>query len=387
MKVLHLIDSGGLYGAEKMLLSLVEEQQAQGIDSMILSAGEHGIESKAIEVEAHRLGVPLKAWRMKPGLNLMEALRIARWAREQGFEVLHSHGYKFNILMALLSRRIRKLPLMTTLHGYVNGRKYSAIWLYEILDRLALRSMARVILVNPHMRALQAVRQLPDSRVEVIPNGINMQPQAHSQASVRDDIVSFSGRFDVSLVSIGRLSPEKNFMLAIEAMSTIKKAGVSIGLCIMGQGALRADLVEQAKELDVVDQVLMADYVSGAETYLSCFDALVMPSLTEGLPITLLEAMKSRVPVIASAVGGIPEALDGGKGGLLVPPDDLTALTSALETLVTDKSAASARAEHAYQTVSLEFSSSRMAARYETIYNSIIASAKEPGRHRYDQLG
>lgn len=387
MKVLHLIDSGGLYGAEKMLLSLVEEQQAQGMDSMILSAGEHGIEPKAIEEEAHRLSVPLKVWRMKPGLNLLEALRIAGWAREKGFDVLHSHGYKFNILMALLPRRVRQLPLMTTLHGYVNGRKYSAIWLYEMLDRLALRSMAKVVLVNPHMKRLHAVNRLPESRIAVIPNGINMRPQTNVQAKTRDDIVSFSGRFDLSLVSIGRLSPEKNFKLAIDALSRLKRAGFSVGLCIMGQGALRADLLEQAKKQSVADHLFMADYVAGAETYISCFDALVMPSLTEGLPITLLEAMKSRVPVIASAVGGIPDALADGKAGLLVPPNDLTALTNALEALVTDQATASDRVEYAYQRVLSEFSSGRMAARYETIYNSITAFAKERGRHHYDQLG
>lgn len=387
MKVLHLIDSGGLYGAEKMLLSLVQEQNAQGLEALILSAGEPGIESKAIEDEARRLRIPVKPWRMKPGLNIREAWRIARWANEQGFEVLHSHGYKFNILMALLPRSIRKLPLMTTVHGYVNGPKFSAIWLYEVLDRLALRRMARVVLVNPHMRALKAVMRLPECAVDVIPNGIDIKPRPGTEENKRDDIVRFTSRFDVSLVAIGRLSPEKNFRLAIDALAQIKASGISIGLCIMGQGSLHTALLEQASNLGVADNLLLANYVAGAETHIAGFDALVMPSLTEGLPITLLEAMKARVPVIASAVGGIPDALSGGRGGLLVPPGDLAALSAAFERLISDRPAAVVRAEYAYQRILDEYSSSTMAARYESIYKDITASAKERRRHQHGQPG
>ena len=94
LKILHLIDSGGLYGAEKMLLSLVKEQVQQGLQPMILSAGELEIDEKPLEAEARRKGLPVTPWRMKPGLNLKESWKILVWAREHGYKLLHSQDRK-----------------------------------------------------------------------------------------------------------------------------------------------------------------------------------------------------------------------------------------------------------------------------------------------------
>ncbi|MDX5429536.1 MAG: hypothetical protein LPK45_00665, partial [Bacteroidota bacterium] len=98
MKILHLIDSGGLYGAEKVLLNLAIEQKRQGMEPVMLSAGLPNIEDKAIEIEARKVGIEVVAWRMKAGLNIREGLRIIEWACSNGVKVLHSHGYKFNII-------------------------------------------------------------------------------------------------------------------------------------------------------------------------------------------------------------------------------------------------------------------------------------------------
>jgi hypothetical protein len=107
LKVLHLIDSGGLYGAEKMLLSLVQEQLKQGLDPMILSAGEPGTDEKPIEAEARNKGLPVTAWRMAPGLNLKESWKILKWAQDNKYQLLHSHGFKFNVLLGMYPAWIR----------------------------------------------------------------------------------------------------------------------------------------------------------------------------------------------------------------------------------------------------------------------------------------
>ena len=100
MKVLHLIDSGGLYGAEKMLLALVKAQLSQGLEPMILSAGELTIPQKPLEIEATRLGLPVIPWRMKPGFNIGESRKILKWAVANDYDILHSHGFKFNVLLS-----------------------------------------------------------------------------------------------------------------------------------------------------------------------------------------------------------------------------------------------------------------------------------------------
>ena len=152
MKVLHLIDSGGLYGAEKMLLSLVQEQVSQGLEPMILSAGEPGIDVKPIETEAKRKGLPLTPWRMSPGLNLKESWKILKWAQKNNYDLLHSHGFKFNVLLGMYPESLRHIPMVVTLHGYVHAPRYSKMWLYESLDRFAIRRMRGVVLVGEAMK-------------------------------------------------------------------------------------------------------------------------------------------------------------------------------------------------------------------------------------------
>jgi len=151
IKVLHLIDSGGLYGAEMMLLNLVEEQVKSGLKPLILSAGIPEIEEKAIEAEARKRGLPVKAVRMRAGINIVKAFRIVSFAKKEGFDVLHSHGYKFDILLGILPSVLRKIPVVTTIHGYVPAEKYSKLAVYQWLDRALIRNFDNVIFVNKFM--------------------------------------------------------------------------------------------------------------------------------------------------------------------------------------------------------------------------------------------
>lgn len=175
MKVLHLIDSGGLYGAERMLLTLVSEQIKQGLDPVILSAGEHGIHRKPLEVEAEKLGLPLIVWRMRPGLNRSETRKICRWAENWGADLIHSHGYKFNILMALFGRFRRKVRTLSTLHGYVHAPRFSKMWVYELLDRMAINRMDKVVIVGDAMKREFSGRLIRPRGLTTIRNGLPVE--------------------------------------------------------------------------------------------------------------------------------------------------------------------------------------------------------------------
>ena len=124
MHILHIIDSGGMYGAEVMLLNLVEEQIRQGLSPVIASIG--GVQSgeKPLELEAHKRGFPLKIFRMRPGPNLIGAMEILKYAKSTRCDLLHSHGYKGNILFGFLPKKIRRLPLVATLHGWTSAGNY-----------------------------------------------------------------------------------------------------------------------------------------------------------------------------------------------------------------------------------------------------------------------
>ncbi|MBS3804740.1 MAG: glycosyltransferase, partial [Oleiphilaceae bacterium] len=261
IKVLHLIDSGGLYGAEKMLLALVSEQIKQGLEPMILSAAEPDIEHKALETEARRLGLPVIPWRMKPGFNLRDSLAIIRWAQSEGYEVFHSHGYKFNVLIGLWPERIRKIPLMATLHGYVKAPRFTKSWLYESLDRLALRQMRCVVVVAEAMKK-DIPRGLAESgSVRVIPNGLDTALlEKAANEPLESELASFFENHEPVVLGVGRLSPEKGFDRLIEAFKAVKDRHTDAGLVIIGEGNQRKSLEQGIRKLGLTDSVIMPGY-------------------------------------------------------------------------------------------------------------------------------
>jgi len=374
LKVLHLIDSGGLYGAEKMLLSLVKEQLKQGLEPMILSAGEPQAGEKAIETEAKKLGLPVTEWRMKPGFNLKASWMIRNWALANNYQLLHSHGFKFNVLLGALPEKVRGLPIVTTLHGYVHAPRYSKMWVYESLDRFAIRRMKGVVLVGEAMKK-ELPGKLSSGEAITIPNGLDISELQKSSLSLLDEsFKSFFDKHESVILGVGRLSREKGFDRLISAFSVFRKEFPTSGLVIVGEGKLRPQLEALVAELGIQDDVLMPGYCSTVPALFRQSQVLVMPSLTEGLPITLLEAISLKVPVVASAVGEIPKVLGDGKGGELLRDLEPTTIARAVERLINDKEQPRLQTDWAYEAVVKDYSSAAMAGSYLEFYKRILGT-------------
>ncbi|WP_179105741.1 glycosyltransferase [Vreelandella utahensis] len=371
---MHLIDSGGLYGAEKMLLSLATEQQALGLDVTILSAGEHGCGEKPIEAEAARLGLKIIAWRMKPGLNIKSMLKLVRWARAKQFELLHSHGYKFNILTAIMPRKFLCIPVVTTLHGFVRARRYTKMWFYELLDRFALKRLDAVCPVSESMRDEITPWVASHTIVQVVSNGLDLREiHRHADDSLAPtEIKEFIAHHSPVVVGVGRLSHEKGFDLLIGSFATVKEYWPKAGLIIVGEGPMRSELRKKADETGLSDSCLMPGYVANIPSILSAASVLVLSSRTEGLPITLLEAMAVGVPVVASDVGAIPSVLEEGELGRLTPAGDCNALANSITETLTDSASAHRKTEAARSHVEACYSARTMAQTYTDVYRSVL---------------
>jgi glycosyltransferase involved in cell wall biosynthesis len=391
MKVLHIIDSGGLYGAEVMLLNLMEEQIKMGLDPTIASIGEKHIEEKPLETEALKRGFKVKKIRMFPGPNIAGTLKVLRYAQTNGFDLLHSHGYKGNILFGLLPRKLRKIPMVSTLHGWTSTNGFSKMRLYEWLDRKSLKHIDSVVLVSNAMKSHPRLKSLKDINIHVIPNGIPVSkssppsqllniPSSIPSPSQRPNFSS-SKSFDKKIIdfcqnaytigSIGRFSTEKGYKYLIEALSLLVKKGIDTRLVIIGEGYERGLLEELVVQLGLKDRILLTGYVEDAKKYIPYFDVYAISSLTEGMPITLLEAMQSKVPVVATIVGGIPDVL-GAESGMLVPPCNPAAFARAVSLIAKDKKLAEGLAAHAYKQVINHFSSKDMAQKYSKLYKDSI---------------
>ncbi|MCR8915809.1 glycosyltransferase [Marinobacter panjinensis] len=373
IKVLHLIDSGGLYGAEKMLLSLVQEQLKQGLEPMILSAGEPGVVDKPIEVEAERLGLPVMAWRMKPGLNIAESSKILHWALSSGYDILHSHGFKFNVLLGGRPLVIRRIPMIATLHGYVHAKKFSKMWLYEMLDRVAITFVQRVVLVGEAMKKELPPKFAQNKKVRVIPNGLDVETiNAEANRPLGQDILDFVARHSPIVLGVGRLSQEKGFDRLIDAFPIVCKEFDNPGLILVGEGKQKGALVQRKGELGLQSRVLMPGYCSNVPGIQKIADLLVVPSHTEGLPITLLESMAMGLPVLASPVGEMPSVLGKGEGGYLLPPDcDHDQLGSCIVNCLHD-TARQSKVSWSSKKVSESYSVQAMELSYRELYQSML---------------
>ncbi|GEM_PF-311077 len=375
-KILHLIDSGGLYGAEKMLLSLVAAQIANGLQPTILSAGELGIVEKPLEKAAKELDLPIVSWRMKPGFNPKEARKIIAWAHDHGYHLMHSHGYKFNVLMGLWPERYRKIPLVTTLHGYVGSRLFTKAWLYEWLDRRALRQMAGIVMVGAAMADKIPASISGSPRTRTIPNGLDIVTvQQRSQLPIGSaDVNEFIERHTPVVLGVGRLSLEKAFDVLIDAFFTkVKPAFPDAGLLILGEGKQRETLERRIRESGG-DQACacLPGYVENIPAVMSRSDVLSISSRTEGLPITLLEAMALGLPVISTRVGEIPSVLGQGRGGGLVSRIDKNELGDAVTTLLENRPDGKVKAAWATKKVTDTYSSCAMAAAYTDLYEDVL---------------
>jgi len=377
MRILHLIHSEGVYGAELILLYLAREQQQRGHQPLVGSIRDPGTDQTPFEALAHSWGLPVVPIRVAPRPTPGVVRSLLRTVREVAPDVLHSHGYKPNILLGSLPGRLRG-PMIATLHGWTAARTFSALWLYERLDRLSLRRIDSVVVVARCMLELSALQGVAPSRRQVIENGIPPREvrlvdlAARGVAPLPDELVEFTVR-QPTLVAIGRLSPEKGFTLLLEAFARARShSGGAHKLLIIGEGPEHQILADRIAALRLAGIVRLAGYVDGADRLLARAAGFVMSSLTEGMPLVLLEAMQWRVPILAPAVGAIPELLDGGRCGRLVAPNDLAALADGLQRLMSGDASSDAAIASAYQAVSGRYTSARMAEQYLAAYVAIL---------------
>ncbi len=377
MKILHVIDSGGLYGAEAVVLTLMLEQQQNGHMPILCSIGVSGIKEKPIVTTAKDINLPVKSFHLHAGLDLLGAFKIINFAKSCHADVIHSHGYKPNILLSLFPKFIRRTPLIATAHGWTNTKKMSKLALYEWFDVKMLKYKDAVVVVNKQMiyNSKFVSANIDKSKLYVVDNGINTTAQLHQPRDCdnRNMIESFT-RDTFTIGSIGRLSMEKDYNNLLHSIKILRDAEYDVKLVLIGDGPLYDDLKQQAVRLGLSEYVLFTGYIADAKKYLRFFDVYVISSLTEGMPITLLEAMQNRIPVVSTNVGGIADVLHHDKTGILVPPNDTEKLSAGIEHIIKNPEIAKLFSDRAAVQIEKKYSSQAMASSYQLIYEKVTSA-------------
>ncbi len=371
MKICHIIDSGGLYGAEIMLFNLILQQKKMGLKPILCSIGTFEDDVKLIESEARKLGVEVFAYRMKNGLNFVGAKRLVNKLRLRGVELLHLHGYKPDILFGYMPKKYIGIPIVTTLHGWTSSKLISRKSLYAWLDSFSLKYLDAVVVVNGVMQEIERLKKRKLKNIHVIENGIQPYDINSVNKKCFDAELEDYSKSKIVVGAIGRLSEEKGFEYLIDAVKILSKKIDKLRLVIIGEGDNRARLYKRIVDNNIESSVLLTGYKKHASDYFAYFDVFVISSLTEGLPITLLEAMNSKTPIVATRVGGIPGVLKK-SGGILVNPKSAEELADAIEQVLSNNACAKQMIEFSYKEFIINYSSMKMAKKYFNLYKQLI---------------
>ena len=369
LNLLVVVDSLEVGGAERHVMDLVLALRREG-HAVTVACSVSG--SLAEPLEAARIPVrQIVGSIVKRRVSLPYALGLRKLLGRGSFDLVHAHVYSSAAASALATVGTG-IPLVVTEHTEAlwQGRrgKLFSPWMY--------RRVARVIAVSDAIRRRLVERDgVPAGKITVIPNSVPPTREAHG-----DDLPLPAGMEDGPVVGVvARLQPEKGVTGFLKAAAHVMRAFPAARFAVVGDGPLREELFGLAEDLWVRERVLFLGFRPDAQALIGMMDVVAVPSVSEGTPLVVLEAMAAGVPVVASRVGGIPSQLQNGTEGILVPPGDPRALGDAILGLLRDPERARRMGEAGRLRAATEFSHENMVRRVEGIYRDALAEVKSSG--------
>jgi len=370
LRIALALESSGPGGAENMVVQLGFALRDLGHAPIVVTMREGWMTERAAAG-----GLPVWIEPQRPGLDLGWVVRFARRLVRERIDVLHTHEFAMNVFggtAAVLAR----IPSLSTIHGkhWIADRKRRAI-AYRVLSRLGVP----VVAVSEDLASyLASGLGMARERIRLVHNGIPMR--ATQEATPEETGDRPSGRADARrrvglpaegllVLAVGNLYPVKDHATLLRALPSLPGVQVAIA----GRGEEEPNLRRLAAELDVEDRVHLLGLRDDVDRLLAAADLFVQPSRSEGLPLAVLEAMGAGLPVVATRVGGMGEAIVEGETGLLVEPGQPDRLADALRTLLDDEALRRRMGQAARARAQAEFSVETMARRYLALYAALRA--------------
>jgi len=364
MRIANMLQSDGPGGAEIMMLRL-SEQLRERAHTVVPVTAAGGIGWLGVQYE--RLGfVPEKVRVDRRWIDTTFLRDLLGVIRRHSIQLVHSHEFEMAVYGAVASR-IAGIPHVITMHGGLTVWKALQ---RRIAFRWAVRnSDATVVVSDATRRQFAREFSLPQERFRVIPNGVPV---------VKGEPLLVRQEFrcephDLVFLAVGNLERNKGHRELIEALLQLNGTALPWKLVIAGGrgGPEHTCLVDYIHHHRISDRVHIVTNRSDIPDLQAMADIFVMPSLWEGLPMALLEAMVAGKAVVASATGGIPEAVNNEREGLLVPPGDVEKLSQALKRLIENAALRTSLGQAARRRALAEFTVGAMTTEYEALYANV----------------
>jgi len=354
--------------------TLVAGTLARGEDSMGFVADELGVDVVRIE----ELGREISPFR-----DLLATMRLARVIRRERPQILHTHTAKAGAvgrLAAVLAGPARPPVIVHTFHGHVLRGYFGPVRtrFFLALERWLASHTTVLIAVGPQVRDdLVALGVAPPERFAVIRLGIELEervrPQDDGRAETRRYLGVPADRFVVGWV--GRMTAVKRTDDVLESFRRLREGGVDASLWLVGDGPDRERLERRASELGVIRDTLFLGYQEDVAPYYAAFDALVLPSANEGTPVSVIEALAAKTPVVATRVGGVPDVVREGEEGFLVDAGDTEELAERLTRLARDPALRRRLGESGRGRVLKRYAVERLLDDVDRLYAELLATA------------
>lgn len=365
LNIVHILPSIKTGGAEVFTVDLLRTLNKQNFDCSLITLFSPKPDNHLLR-SLHKDNIGYYSLKKKRGFNLKTAFSLAHLLKKLKPDVIHTHLYVMKyVLLAHIGSSIP--PWIHTVHNLAHRElSYIDRSLAHILYRL---KKAKAVAVS-HAVEKTFRSCYPTSEIMVIHNGIRCDDNKAKTKSYYRKKLSLPARGTV-IISLARLMPQKNHSLLIDAFKHLQTKCRNCYLVIVGDGPLRKKLEQKVNQTHLTEKVFFTGQVNNPRSYLRAADIFALSSNREGLPISLLEAMKVGLPVVATKAGGVPEVVDHSVNGYLVNIRDMEGFASALLKLVKSKER-TAFAERAREKVLNKFDIQVSARKYENIYRKLL---------------
>ena len=363
--IAYLMTDVGPGGLQNMVFNLAHRLEPTRFTCTIVSLSQLFPLTRRVETDR----VKIMIFDKKPGNDLRLMYRLYRYLQHEKPHIVQTHNWG-TLFEGFVAAKLAGVPVVIHAErGTIQGRKRNLLF-----QRALWKAVNQVLSVSEiHRQLLSATVGFPGEHIKPIANGVDteiFQPRYDEKTAIRTKLGFEPGRFYIG--TVGNLRPVKNHALLLRACRQLCLDQDDVRLIIAGTGPLKEQLSELAGLLGIQHKVRLLGARTDIPEVLNAMDLFVLPSLSEGMPNAVLEAMACGLPVVATQVGGVSEVVEHGVTGLLVPSEDEAALTSRLEELFLSETTRQMLGKNARERALACFSLDKMVREYEQLYVSLV---------------
>lgn len=368
--IIHIISAFDVFGPEKTTINECKALMKEGWQCRIINIWPN--KDVAINNKITQEGIPYTCIEAKKILDWGIIKQLRKSFKENENSLVHSHGYKADVYSLLASTGL-KIPVTTTIHGWTSEDR--KVRVYEKIQAFAWKYFDLVFCVSKAYMDVAIKKGIPKNKLQMLHNGIivsnSHEEKDYSSIEKFEDQYNLS-KNDLVVGIIGRLGIEKGHDLFLKVASIVSNGIENVKFMIVGEGAEYDSLKNLSNELNISDKVIFTGHIDNMRSVYERMDIMAICSHREGLPNVLLEAMLNKVPVVSVKVGGVPEVIDGERGGILASDRNPDKFARIIIGLIQDEGRRKELGKKGMQRIEESFSFEGRVDKVKGYYNSML---------------